>query len=92
MQCPDCSHETKHGGTAQTLVGYGDIEGHDHDDNCYTRRYHCTYCDNQWIESRRNRCPTPGCDWVGKDRCWCHPDPKVDEWSDPADHCVPWTA
>jgi hypothetical protein len=76
MKCPKCDAECKsHGGTSITLVGY---DGHD--DNCMNRRYGCT-CGQRWTESLRRTCPD--CGWKGKETCFCHTGPKVDQWSDP---------
>ena len=83
MKCPTCSLETRHTGTSTTLVGYGSPDGHDHDDNCWKRRYRCAN-GHEWIESRRTRCPA--CDWRGKETCHCHGGPKVDDWTDPEDY------
>ena len=82
MKCPDCGAETRHTGTFRTLVGYGHLsDGHDHDDNCLTRRYVCEN-QHQWTESRRRRCPKTDCGWMGKASCPCHAGPKVAEWTD----------
>jgi hypothetical protein len=88
MKCPVCNNETKHNGTCITLVGYDSPEGHNHDDNCKTREYQCTNvkCKHFWKESKRNKCSIPGCDWIGKESCFCHYNPKVTEWSDPEDY------
>lgn len=71
--CPECGAPwTFAGGVAKTLVGY--LSGHD--DNCRTRFYRCAN-GHKRILSKRNTAPDG---WVGKASCWCHPDPKVDEW------------
>jgi hypothetical protein len=92
MKCPDCSTETRHSGTWETLVGYMShtIDGveHTHDDNCLKRCYACPGCGRSWIESLRRSCTVPGCSWMGKPDCFCHPGPKVNAWSDPAEHCL----
>lgn len=92
MKCPDCGTDTRHGGTWATLVGFSPrmIDGveHDHDGNCLKRYYRCPNCDRHWTESLRRSCSVPGCEWKGKATCFCHPDPKVDAWSDPVDHCL----
>jgi len=82
MKCPECGAEMKAGGVCKTLVGCGKFPpGHDHDDNCRSRVYICPNNHKLWL-SRRNRCPAPGCDWKGKDECFCHSGRKVDEWPD----------
>ena len=81
MQCPECGKELRSVGQTRTLLGYMSPPGHDHDDNCVKRGYICTEeCGYKIIISKRNRCPHPDCDWVGKAECFCHEGPKVDEW------------
>ena len=65
--------------TTETLAGYEEIPGHDHDDNCRCREYLCVAGHSTRVSIRR-RCPTAGCVWVGKKTCSCHPGSKVDEW------------
>lgn len=68
----DRASETK------TMVGYSSPPGHNHDDNCLLRMYVCDQCGHNHKVSKRRRCPA--CDWVGKDSCFCHKGPKLDEW------------
>lgn len=66
-------------GAMETCIGYLSPPGHDHDDNCLTKVYSCP--NGHWLKvSKRRRCPAVGCDWVGKDECFCHPGKKFDEW------------
>ena len=67
----------RHGGTYETLVGYGSPPGHNHDDNCRKREYVCR-AGHPKIISRQNRCPKG--DWEGKMTCFCHKGEKVKEW------------
>jgi hypothetical protein len=87
MKCPDCGTETRHSGTFETMVGYGeDANGHAHDDNCQKRRYVCA-CGRSWVESIQRRCEeAEPCDWRGKSVCFCHHSGKVEAWSDPEDY------
>ncbi len=80
--CRECSEAMYIGpgtGWSETLVSYISPPGHDHDDNCRSR---VVYCSNgHYIQaSIRRRCSNENCDWVGKDKCFCHPGGKVDEW------------
>lgn len=62
-----------------TLVGYGVVRGHVHDDNCLLRGYMCAVGHMTAISRRRRaRC----CDWRGKEDCECHPYKKCEEWPD----------
>ena len=82
MKCAECGADGTHSGEFTTLVGFGGFPaGHNHDDNCRTRYYHCPN-GHSWTESRRNRCHADGCDWKGKEECFCHQGPKVDEWTE----------
>lgn len=63
----------------QTLVGYSSPPGHTHDDNCLKRIYRCAN-DHDTVICIRRRCNTSGCDWVGKDSCFCHTGKKSDMW------------
>lgn len=80
LTCPTCGSPSRMVGESTTLVGYYSPPGHDHNDNCVKRRYVCRN-EHVWMESRQNRCSTPGCEWVGKASCFCHGD-KVKEWSE----------
>ena len=79
MKCEICNEEMSFDHTFMTLVAYNSPAGHDHDDNCLIRNYICSN-GHVKIVSLRRRCSS--CDWVGKDKCFCHPDKKVDKWSD----------
>lgn len=87
LNCPECgelmSFTEGFDGTRETLVYYVSPPGHDHDDNCLKRIYRCPNGHARKV-SKRRRCPS--CDWVGKKTCFCHPDPKVDEWYESAPH------
>ena len=76
--CPLCGKAMSCRGTKSTLVGYISPVGHNHDDNCRFRDYICEGCGHRESVSKRNRCPV--CDWVGKERCFCHFGLKVDKW------------
>lgn len=80
LNCTTCGKPfVKHTGSMKTLVGYFSPPGHDHDDNCEKRIYLCE--DGHWtFMSVRRRCTTPGCNWVGKEDCFCHEGKKVDAW------------
>lgn len=78
LVCSECGELMRsEGGYFETLVGYMSPPGHNHDDNC---RQACYQCPNGHVRriSKRKRCFV--CDWVGKDRCFCRLDLKVDEW------------
>ena len=77
--CTECGEQmfTWKGGAIQTLVGYLSPKGHDHDDNCRHKVYQCVNGHAKNV-SKINKCPS--CDWLGKKECWCHVDPKVEEW------------
>lgn len=76
-QVDGCDLEAVYQGTMSTLVGYYSPEGHDHDDNCRTRLYHCGN-GHETVIRVRNICRTPGCGWKGKLTCFCHPGEKVE--------------
>jgi len=76
--CPLCGKAMNCRGTEATLVGYISPAGHNHDDNCRFRDYTCEGCGHRESVSKRNRCPV--CDWVGKERCFCHSGLKMDKW------------
>lgn len=70
-------------GESTTLVGFFSPPGHDHDDNCLTRLYHCSSCGQNYSLSKRRSCTYPGCDWVGKAECSvCGGGPLLDKWPD----------
>jgi hypothetical protein len=70
------------GGTGKTLVGYYSPEGHNHDDNCRKRVYVCED-GHRTVIRRINKCQTVGCDWRGKETCFCHENGvTVEEWPD----------
>ena len=77
--CEECN-EPMYGddSSSSTLVGYMSAPGHDHDDNCLTRRYRCANGHEQVVSVIR-KCYNPECDWVGKTECWCC-DSKLDAW------------
>ena len=80
MKCKTCGENARDlGHSSSTLVGYMSPPGHDHDDNCVNKTDRCPNGHNNSV-SLRNRCSDPECDWVGKDSCFCHDGPKVDEW------------
>jgi hypothetical protein len=75
--CPDCGGPLKSDGFGTTLLGYSSPPGHDHDINCRTGHFNCGDRSHARIEySIRTTCPAPGCDWRGKEECWCHPGKK----------------
>lgn len=84
MLCDKCDGIARsNGDESVTLVGVmtNFKTGHKHDDNCRKRYYVCDK-DPLHIQqiSIRRRCEIPGCDWLGKETCFCHPGNKVDEW------------
>jgi len=85
MKCPECGKQSAGFSEAATLVGFSthidELGEHFHDDNCLKRYYICPN-GHRWIESLRRRCSNPKCDWRGKPNCFCHPGPKVDQWTD----------
>jgi len=86
MQCDQCEGIAVWDGCSMsTLMGamYNLKTGHKHDDNCLTRIYVCNQNSEHQIKvSIRRRCETPGCEWRGKETCFCHPGTKLDEWPD----------
>lgn len=70
--------ESTHGGF-KTCVGYFSPPGHDHNDNCVTRRYACSGGHRVNLSVRR-KCPHPECYWAGKRECGCHRGRKCSEW------------
>jgi hypothetical protein len=82
MKCFECDSEIipkSHRSESSTLVAYMSPPGHDHDDNCISRTYYCEQGHVNILTIQR-RCPNPSCDWVGKEKCFCHLDRKVKEW------------
>jgi hypothetical protein len=81
LLCEKCQGEMRSANSwiRETLIGYYSPPGHNHDNNCRKREYECS-CGNTKVISIRRRCPNPECDWVGKETCFCHEGPKVDEW------------
>jgi hypothetical protein len=80
-KCPDCGRPLSFDDDISTLVGFISPAGHNHDDNCRSRRYFCA-CGYAKTIYKRNRCPV--CDWVGIKTCFCHKGTKVDEWLEDA--------
>lgn len=80
LLCPHCNRKTTSGGDEEmTLAAFYSEEGHDHDDNCLLRQYHCDMGHTVLVGLRR-RCNTKDCEWVGKAECGCHDGFKVNEW------------
>ena len=79
-----CDAPLRRGAILETLVGYYSPPGHDHDDNCEVRMYVCD-AGHRFTVSLRKRCSAPGCDWVGRCACPCHPGLKVDAWPEALD-------
>lgn len=80
MNCKTCGQpmrQDKSSVGVMSCVGYLSPDGHDHDDNCVVRTYVCPNGHSAAVSKRRT-CPV--CDWKGKETCFCHQDPKVDEW------------
>lgn len=48
-----------------------------HEINCVSRIYKCSNGHTRKL-SIRNKCDE--CDWLQDPECFCHPDPKIDEW------------
>ena len=85
--CPTCGEPAiaKYG-LIETLVGYSSVTDddgniHEHNDNCLKQNYACSN-DHVWMLSKRRRCHVDGCDWVGKEECFCHKGKKVDSFCD----------
>ena len=72
----NCPYDLEEDGYTTTLVGFERIPGHNHDDNCFTLYFKCKD-GHRAIASIRRKCDTLGCDWVGKDTCFCHKGVKV---------------
>lgn len=80
MDCELCGAKLFSTGIcSETLVGYSSPDGHMHDDNCLSMLYRCKNGHVKKIYKRRT-CPVSGCDWKGKQTCWCHAGIKVAEW------------
>lgn len=83
MNCAICGEKLKpkegdfFSGIMSTLLGYSSPPGHNHDDNCLTQLYTCANGHDIRLSKRRT---CPACDWKGKEKCFCHPGNKVDEW------------
>lgn len=78
IPCRRCGKPvTSYAGDMSTLVGYSSEPGHNHDNNCRTRIF---LCDDKHVTPIAvfHRCKFPGCDWVGKRTCFCHPGEKVE--------------
>ena len=85
--CPTCKEPAiARYGVMVTLVGYPsftDDDGnlHVHDDNCSKQNFACSN-NHVWRLSERRRCNVDGCDWIGKEECFCHPGKKIDSFCD----------
>lgn len=80
--CPECGlpmYTNPSEGAWMTLVGYFSPEGHDHDDNCLHKAARCANGHVAQVSIRRV-CPAPGCNWKGKEVCFCNPHKKLDSW------------
>ena len=81
--CPACGKPAiARYGELTTLLGFpifkdDDGKAHYHDDNCLKQNFACSN-DHVWILSIRRKCETEGCNWLGKEECFCHPGKKVD--------------
>jgi len=80
LVCEECGEPMNvYGPEMSTLVGFISPPGHNHDDNCVHRTYRCKNNHTKQVY-KRNKCTVEGCDWVGKEECWCHLGKKFDEW------------
>lgn len=83
LLCPNCKEPAVvRYGELTSLVGYpiftdGDGKRHHHDDNCLKQTFACKN-NHTWQLSERRRCEIDGCDWVGKEDCFCHSGKKID--------------
>ena len=84
--CPTCKEPMEHSETTETYASYISPLGHNHDDNCRVRVYTCKNGHKHSV-SKRNRCPIEGCNWIGKEDCYCHSGKKVDEWPSSTTYC-----
>lgn len=76
--CIHCNQPMKNTGEyRETLVGYHSKDGHDHDDNCKGYEYKCPSNHTQMVYIRRT-CSIKGCEWKGKETCFCHKEKKVE--------------
>lgn len=80
LMCETCGLKmTGDGMIFATLLGYMPQNGHDHDDNCLFQTYSCP--NKHYLKvSKRRYCNIEGCNWAGKEECFCHPGKKFDEW------------
>lgn len=79
MRCPVCGASAKPGPVKTHFNSHVvSAAGHDHDDRCRLRIYKCPNGHLGKV-SRRNRCPAPGCNWVGKAICGAC-GTKANEW------------
>lgn len=80
LLCSQCNQSmTNSRAYSETLVGYsGAPAGHVHDDNCKGYYFKCTSGSNHIKQVFIVRtCATPGCNWTGRESCFCHPEKKV---------------
>ena len=86
-KCPECGEKAiVRYGTITTLIGFStltDPDGnvHRHNDNCLKQNFSCPN-DHVWKLSVRRRCSVDGCNWAGKEECFCHSGKKVDSFHD----------
>lgn len=78
--CSECNEPfVECRGIEETLVGSASPPGHDHNNNCMTGHMYCANGHRTFLPLRR-KCCVEGCDWKGKEKCFCHKGPKVEEW------------
>lgn len=79
--CTECQEQmyVDPRGCMDTCMGYMSPPGHDHDDNCRSGAAVCVNGHKKFVSIRRT-CSTPGCDWKGKDECFCHEGKKLEGW------------
>ena len=77
--CETCQEPMNVQHNMSTMVGYLSPPGHNHDDNCLTRRYACRNGHTLDV-TRRNRCHA--CGWRGRTTCFCHKGEKSEFWPD----------
>jgi len=68
--CPKCNTSCHSLEMIITLVRYGSPDEHNHDDNCRRYTFQCD-CGCKFMINPVNLCPTIGCGWSGKDKCFC---------------------